>query len=116
MNRIDLPHLVWALENLAAGSVVNRITVDPETAHWARVALDRMLALPGVGATPTTGLNPTPDWTPPLEPGRPPHGEPSAEVALDGELVAQQVADLQLEHRCRASARPAGRTGRTCPA
>jgi quinolinate synthase len=52
MNRIDLPHLVWALENLAAGNVVNQIVVDPDTAHWARVALDRMLALPGVGATP----------------------------------------------------------------
>jgi len=48
MNRIDLPHLVWALESLAAGTVVNRIEVDPDTAHWAREALDRMLALPGV--------------------------------------------------------------------
>jgi quinolinate synthase len=48
MNRIDLPHLVWALESLVAGTVVNRIEVDPDTAHWARVALDRMLALPGV--------------------------------------------------------------------
>jgi quinolinate synthase len=47
MNRIDLPHLVWALENLVAGRVVNRIEVDPDTAHWAKVALDRMLALPG---------------------------------------------------------------------
>ncbi|HEY9378159.1 MAG TPA: quinolinate synthase NadA [Jiangellaceae bacterium] len=47
MNRIDLPHLVWAMENLVDGRVVNRIQVDPETAHWARVALDRMLALPG---------------------------------------------------------------------
>jgi quinolinate synthase len=47
MNRIDLPHLVWALENLVAGQVVNRIEVDPDTAHWAKVALDRMLALPG---------------------------------------------------------------------
>ncbi|WP_449060318.1 quinolinate synthase NadA [Planomonospora algeriensis] len=46
MNRIDLPHLVWALESLAAGQVVNRITVDPDTTHWAKVALDRMLALP----------------------------------------------------------------------
>jgi quinolinate synthase len=46
MNRIDLPHLVWALEELAAGRVVNQITVDPDTAHHARVALDRMLALP----------------------------------------------------------------------
>ena len=50
MNRIDLPHLVWALESLVAGTVVNRIEVDPDVAHWARVALDRMLALPGVGA------------------------------------------------------------------
>jgi len=46
MNRIDLPHLVWALENLVQGRVVNRIEVDPEVAHWARIALDRMLALP----------------------------------------------------------------------
>ncbi|MFI9590686.1 quinolinate synthase NadA [Nonomuraea sp. NPDC052265] len=46
MNRIDLPHLVWALESLVLGDVVNRITVDEDTAHWARVALDRMLALP----------------------------------------------------------------------
>jgi quinolinate synthase len=50
MNRIDLPHLVWALENLLAGQVVNRIEVDPDVAHWARVALDRMLALPGAAA------------------------------------------------------------------
>jgi quinolinate synthase len=57
MNRIDLPHLVWALENLAAGRVVNRITVDPDVAHWAGVALDRMLALPGVGAVPTTPVD-----------------------------------------------------------
>ncbi len=46
MNRIDLPHLVWALESLVEGRVVNRIGVDDETAHWARVALDQMLALP----------------------------------------------------------------------
>jgi quinolinate synthase len=46
MNRIDLPHLVWALESLADGHVVNRITVDPDTAGFARTALDRMLALP----------------------------------------------------------------------
>lgn len=46
MNRIDLPHLVWALESLVAGQVPNQITVDTETTHWAKVALDRMLALP----------------------------------------------------------------------
>ncbi|HCK78547.1 MAG TPA: quinolinate synthase [Actinobacteria bacterium] len=47
MNRIDLPHLVWAMENLAAGTLVNRIEVDGEVARWARIALDRMLELPG---------------------------------------------------------------------
>ncbi|MEH0819384.1 MULTISPECIES: quinolinate synthase NadA [Micromonospora] len=47
MNRIDLPHLVWALEELVAGRVVNQITVDPDTARHARSALDQMLALPG---------------------------------------------------------------------
>jgi quinolinate synthase len=46
MNRIDLPHLVWSLEELVAGRVPNVITVDPDTAHHARVALDQMLALP----------------------------------------------------------------------
>ncbi|GAB2860450.1 quinolinate synthase NadA [Actinocorallia aurea] len=46
MNRIDLPHLVWALESLVRGEVPNQITVDAETAHYARVALDQMLALP----------------------------------------------------------------------
>jgi len=47
MNRIDLPHLVWALESLVDGVVVNRISVDPDTEHWAQVALQRMLDLPG---------------------------------------------------------------------
>jgi quinolinate synthase len=46
MNRIDLPHLVWSLESLAEGTVVNRIQVDEQTAHYARAALDQMLALP----------------------------------------------------------------------
>jgi quinolinate synthase len=48
MNRIDLPHLVWALESLVEGNVVNRIEVDPETAKHAKQALDQMLALPGI--------------------------------------------------------------------
>ena len=46
MNRIDLPHLVWALESLVDGRVVNRIEVDAVTAADARKALDQMLALP----------------------------------------------------------------------
>jgi quinolinate synthase len=46
MNRIDLPHLVWALESLADGKPVNRIQVDAETEHYAKLALEQMLALP----------------------------------------------------------------------
>ncbi|MBS2534148.1 quinolinate synthase NadA [Catenulispora sp. NF23] len=46
MNRIDLPHLVWTLEALADGRVPNVIEVDADTAHFARVALEQMLALP----------------------------------------------------------------------
>jgi quinolinate synthase len=45
MFRIDAPHLAWVLEGLVAGEVHNRITVDPDTAAWARVALERMLAI-----------------------------------------------------------------------
>ena len=45
MNRIDLPHLVWAMESLVEGRVVNEIKVPDRTAHYARVALDRMLTL-----------------------------------------------------------------------
>jgi quinolinate synthase len=50
MNRIDLPHFVWAMESLVAGTVVNQIQVDPETERWALVALQRMLDLPGRSA------------------------------------------------------------------
>jgi quinolinate synthase len=46
MNRIDLPHLVWALESLVDGKVVNRIEVDADTEKFAKLALERMLALP----------------------------------------------------------------------
>lgn len=46
MNRIDLPHLVWTLESLVEGNIVNQIKVEKETAEFAKVALDRMLALP----------------------------------------------------------------------
>jgi quinolinate synthase len=45
MFRIDAAHLAWCLENLVDGRVVNRITVDQDTAEWARVALERMLAI-----------------------------------------------------------------------
>jgi len=43
MFRIDAAHLCWVLEELVAGRVVNRITVDDDVAEWARVALQRML-------------------------------------------------------------------------
>jgi quinolinate synthase len=45
MFRIDPAHLAWVLESLVAGEVVNRITVDEETATWAKVALERMLSI-----------------------------------------------------------------------
>lgn len=43
MNRIDLPHLLWALESLETDPV-NIIRVDQETTKWATLALERMLA------------------------------------------------------------------------
>ena len=45
MFRIDARHLAWILEGLVDGEVRNRISVDPETARWAKVALERMLAI-----------------------------------------------------------------------
>jgi quinolinate synthase len=45
MFRITPQHLLWALENIAAGNIVNRISVDERTRHYARLALDRMLSL-----------------------------------------------------------------------
>ncbi|MEI6255671.1 MAG: quinolinate synthase NadA [Planctomycetota bacterium] len=45
MYRIDLAHLCWSLEHLEAGTPVNVISVDDETAKWAVTALERMLAV-----------------------------------------------------------------------
>lgn len=45
MFRIAPQNLLWSLENLLAGKVVNQIKVDEKTARWARVALDRMLTI-----------------------------------------------------------------------
>lgn len=45
MYRISPQHLLWVLENLIDGRVVNRIAVNEEVRHWARVALDRMLSM-----------------------------------------------------------------------
>ncbi|MEM9753223.1 MAG: quinolinate synthase NadA [Planctomycetota bacterium] len=53
MIRIDPPHVLWVLDQLVAGKVVNRITVHPEARRWSRVALDRMLQI--TGAAPLEG-------------------------------------------------------------
>ena len=45
MNRIDLPHLVWAMESILAGHIVNEIRVDERVAKYSKLALDQMLAL-----------------------------------------------------------------------
>jgi quinolinate synthase len=45
MYRIDPPHLAWCLDNLERGTPVNRIKVPDQTAHWARIALERMLEI-----------------------------------------------------------------------
>ncbi len=45
MYRIAPPNLAWALENLAAGNIVNQISVDGETKHFANIALERMISL-----------------------------------------------------------------------
>jgi len=45
MFRIDEPHLLWCLDHLVTGDVVNQIVVDEHTSRWARVALERMLEI-----------------------------------------------------------------------
>ena len=49
MNRIDPAHLLWSLENLASGHVVNPVRVSDQVRRDAKTALDRMLALKGTG-------------------------------------------------------------------
>ena len=46
MYRIHPAYLAWVLDKLLEGRVVNRVQVDAETKRWARIALQRMLALP----------------------------------------------------------------------
>jgi len=43
MYRIDMPHLLWVLDNLVDGKVINRIEVHPEARKWALMSLQRML-------------------------------------------------------------------------
>jgi quinolinate synthase len=45
MYRIHPRYVAWALDNLAAGVVVNRVSVDAAIRDDARLALDRMLAI-----------------------------------------------------------------------
>jgi len=57
MYRIDMPHLLWVMDNLAQGKVVNQITVHQQVKHWANLALERMLkitAAPTVTSRATT--------------------------------------------------------------
>jgi quinolinate synthase len=44
MYRIDLRHLLWCLDELMAGRIVNQIRVEASTKQFARLALERMLA------------------------------------------------------------------------
>jgi len=53
MFRIDQEHLCWVLDNLAAGKVVNRVTVHTEARAWALIAIERMLSMSApMGAAP----------------------------------------------------------------
>ncbi len=45
MYRIHPAYLLWVTDELLAGRVPNQVSVAPETAHYAKVALDRMLSL-----------------------------------------------------------------------
>ncbi len=47
MYRIHPAYLAWVLEALLEDEVINQVSVDEEMAHWARVALERMLAQVG---------------------------------------------------------------------
>ncbi len=65
MYRIDPPHLLWILDNLAQGKVQNRIVVDDHTKYWAKVSLQRMLDI-------TAGVPVrAPEGVPPEKPTKP---------------------------------------------
>jgi len=50
MYRIDEPHLLWVLDNLCQGRIVNQVRVHPEARSPALAALERMLSLKPDGA------------------------------------------------------------------
>jgi quinolinate synthase len=45
MYRIDMPHLLWVMDQLADGKVVNQVKVHPTVRHWSLVSLNRMLEI-----------------------------------------------------------------------
>ncbi len=45
MFRVSPNHLLWVLDSLVDGEVVNEIVVPDEQKKWAKIALDRMLAI-----------------------------------------------------------------------
>ena len=47
MYRIHPAYLAWVLEGLVRGEVLNEIRVPDDVRHWSKVALERMLAVPG---------------------------------------------------------------------
>ncbi|QDU70811.1 quinolinate synthase NadA [Mucisphaera calidilacus] len=47
MYRIDMPHLLYVLDELAEGRTTNRVAVEPAIKHWSLRALDRMLQITG---------------------------------------------------------------------
>ena len=59
MFRIDMAHLLWTLDNLAEGKVVNQISVPPQVQQWSLVALDRMLHITGKGGSAAPDAAPT---------------------------------------------------------
>ena len=56
MYRIDMPHILWAMDSLVQGKVVNQIKVHPQVKHWADVALGRMLRITADAVTDTDGV------------------------------------------------------------
>lgn len=52
MYRIDPQHLLWVLDNLAEGRIVNQIKVHPEARKWSLLALERMLDITAAGNRP----------------------------------------------------------------
>ncbi|QQE10411.1 quinolinate synthase NadA [Planctomycetota bacterium] len=52
MYRIDMPHLLYAMDKLAEGEVVNQIIVPEAVQHWSKISMERMLRV--TSAAPVT--------------------------------------------------------------